>query len=154
MSHGFMTSVDTSANGLQEIGNNVDSLIRTELTPVSSNVSVDSGDDLVEIVLQNSGQTKMADYDKWDVIVQYYDDSGNYHVQWLPYVDGTSAVYEWDVGWIELNGTPAVFDPGVLDPGEQIMIKTRLFPVVGSGTTGMVTISTPNGVTCSTYFSP
>ncbi len=135
MSHGFMTSVDTSANGLQEIGNNVDSLIRTELTPVSSNVSVDSGDDLVEIVLQNSGQTKMADYDKWDVIVQYYDDSGNYHVQWLPYVDGTSAVYEWDVGWIELNGTPAVFDPGVLDPGEQIMIKTRLFPVVGSGTT-------------------
>jgi hypothetical protein len=153
MSNGFMTSVDTSASGLQNIGNNVDSIIRTELTPVSTNISSDAGGDPLEIILKNTGQTKMADYDKWDIIVQYYDDSGAYHVQWLPYVHGTNAVYEWDVGWIELNGGPEVFEPGVFNPGEEIMIKTKLFPLVGSNTINMVTISTPSGVTCSTYFS-
>ena len=153
MSHGFMTSVDTSASGLQQIGNSVDSLIRTELTPVSTNLTADAGGDPLQIILKNTGQTKMADFDKWDIIVQYYDDAGNYHVQWLPFVNGTNAVYEWDVGWIELNGGPELFDPGVLDPGEEIMIKTRLFPLVGPNTTSMVTISTPSGVTCSTYFS-
>jgi len=154
MSNGFMTSVDTGTNGLQEIGNSADSIMRTELTPISTNVSLEAGADQLEIVLANTGQTKMADYDKWDIIVQYYDDTGAYHVQWLPYVEGTSAPYEWDVGWIRMNGAPEVFDPGVLDPGEEIMIKTEFSPPVGNNTTNMVTISTPSAVTCTTYFTP
>jgi hypothetical protein len=53
-----------------------------------------------------------------------------------------------------MNGQAEVFDPGVLNPGEQMMIKTTLDPSVGDNTTNMVVISTPSGVTCSTYFSP
>jgi hypothetical protein len=154
MSNGFMTSVDASTAGLMEVGAKTDDIMRTELSPVSTYIELVPGADPLEIILENTGQTKIADYDKWDVIIQYFDDSGLYHVQWLPYVPGTNAPYEWDVGWIKMNGQAEVFDPGVLNPGEQIMIKTRLDPSVGDNTTNMVVISTPSGVTCSTYFSP
>jgi hypothetical protein len=154
MSNGFMTSLDAGTAGLEEIGNRDNAIMRTDLTPVSTNITLVSGADPLEIVLENTGQIKLADYEKWDVIVQYFDDGGNYIVQWLPYVDGTSSTYEWDVGWIKMNGQPEVFDPNVLNPGEQIMIKTLLDPSVGIGTTNMVVISTPSGVTCSTYFTP
>lgn len=154
MSHGFMTSVDASTAGLQQIGNKIETMLRTELTPVSTNLTLVSGPSPLEIVLENTGQTKMADYEKWDVIVQYYDSTGTYHVEWLPYSVTGGATNEWGVGWIHLNGQPEKFDPTVLNPGEQIMIATQLDPAVGAGTTNMVVISTPSGITSSTYFSP
>ena len=112
MANGFMTSVDTGASGLQQISSSVDTMVRSELTPVSTNITADAGGDPLEIVLENTGQTKMADYDKWDVIVQYYDNTGAYHVEWLPYVHGTNSVYEWDVGWIEMHGAPELLIRG------------------------------------------
>jgi hypothetical protein len=154
MSNGFMTSLDASTAGLEEIGNRDSAIMRTDLSPVSTNISLVTGPDPLEIILENSGQTKIAEFEKWDFIVQYFDDSGVYHVQWLLYEDGTSAPNEWDVGWIKLNSQPEIFDPNVLNPGEQIMIKTRLDPSVGENTTNMVVISTPSGVPCSTYFMP
>lgn len=154
MSNGFMTSLDAGTVGLEEMGNRSDNIMRTELTPVSTTLTSGAGSDLLEIVLENTGQIKMADYDKWDLIVQYFDDSAQYNVVWIPYVDGTDAVYEWDVEGIEMNGQAEVFEPDVLNPGEQITLKTRLYPVVGDGTTNLVVASTSSGVTCSTYFTP
>jgi hypothetical protein len=154
MSHGFMTSVDASTSGLEEVGNRNETIMRTELTPISTNLTLVSGPSPLEIVLENSGQTKMADFEKWDVIVQYYDESGAYHVEWLPYSATGGTVNEWGVSWIHLNDQPEKFEPGVLNPGEQIMINTQLNPAVGVGTTNMVVVSTPSGVTSSTYFSP
>jgi hypothetical protein len=154
MSNGFITSVDASTAGLMEAGDRNNNIMRTELTPVSTGIVLVDGADPLEIILENTGQTRLADYDKWDIIIQYFDEAGAYHVQWLPYVPGGSAPYEWDIGWIKMNGQAEVFDPGVLNPGEQMMIKTTLDPSVGDNTTNMVVISTPSGVTCSTYFSP
>ena len=154
MSHGFLTSVDASASGLEQLGNRNETIMRTELTPVSTNLTLVSGPSPLEIILENTGQTKMADFEKWDIIVQYYDDSGTYHVAWLPYSATGGAVNEWGVGWIHLNDLPEKFEPNVLNPGEQIMISTLLDPPVGVGTTNMVVVSSSSGVTSSTYFSP
>jgi hypothetical protein len=154
MSHGFMTSVDASTSGLEQVGNRNETIMRTELTPVSTNLTLLSGPSNLEIILENTGQTKMADFEKWDVIVQYYDDAGTYHVEWLPYSLAGGATNEWGVSWIHLNGRPETFEPNVLNTGEQIMLTTQLDPPVGAGTTNMVVVSTPSGVTSSTYFSP
>jgi hypothetical protein len=62
MSHGFMTSVDASTTSLEEVGERNEIIMRTELTPVSANASVAAGPDPVDIVLENTGQTKMADF--------------------------------------------------------------------------------------------
>ncbi len=154
MSQGFMTSVDTSTMGLEEIGQRDEAIMRTELTPISTSLSTPSGPDPLEIILENTGQTKLADFNKWDVIVQYYDSSSDYHVEWLPYNEDTAGTYEWEVVWIRLDGQTEAFEPNVLNPGEQIMLRAWLDPSVGAGTTNMVIISTPSGVTVSTHFSP
>ena len=154
MSQGFMTSVDASATGLTEIGLQAETLTRTELTPVSTNMTILAGDDAVDVIMKNTGQTKMADFDKWDVIVQYYDDSADYNVEWLPYNPSGASTYEWEVIWIQLDGQAETFEPNVLNPGEEIKIRMWLDPEVGADTTNLVAISTPSGVTRITYLSP
>ena len=150
MSRGFMTSVDNSAVGLKESGYQNEMIMRTEITPQSTAVA----GDIVEITLDNTGQTRLADFDRWDVIMQYYDSSGLYHITWLPYNSGTLGDNEWQVAWIHYNDIPEVFEPNVLNPKEQMKIKARLNPPVGAGTTNMAVVSTPSGITGSIYFSP
>lgn len=151
MSRGFMTSVDASTTGLEEIGQRDETIMRTELTPVSAEQPSAA---TLEVILQNSGQTKLADFEKWDIIVQYYDDTGTYHAAWLPYTEETLDDNKWEVAWIRLNGGAEIFEPNVLNPQEEIMVRAQLYPAVGAGTTNMVIVATPSGVTASTYFSP
>lgn len=151
MSQGFLTSVDASTTGLEEIGQRNETIMRTELTPVSASQPASN---TLEVTLGNAGQTKLADFDKWDVIVQYYDSTGTYHIKWLPYTAGTPGDDEWEVVWIRLNGNAETFEPNVLNPEEVIKIRAQLNPSVGAGTTNMVVVATPNGITASTFFSP
>ncbi len=153
MSQGFMTSVDASSASLSEVGDRTEIAMRTMLTPVSTDLNLISGPDPLKIVLENTGQTKMSDFDEWDVIVQYYDEDDNYIVKWLPY-SSSGGTNKWDIGWIRLNGEAETFEPNVLNPGEQIMLETSLDPSVSTNATNMVVISTPSGITCSTYFAP
>ncbi|MFH1003283.1 MAG: hypothetical protein V1780_03985, partial [Chloroflexota bacterium] len=129
--------------------------MRTELTALSAGISIDFGGNLA-ISLRNSGQTKLADFDRWDVIVQYNDDIGNYYIRWLPYYAEAPASNGWTVHGIYLDAAseaPAPFDPGILNPGEEIVLEARLNPAVGTLTTNQVTVSTPNGIPVSVSFS-
>ncbi len=151
MSRGFMTSVDTSTTGLDAVGQRNETIMRTEIIPLST--SLPSGNTL-DIILENTGQTRLADFEKWDVIVQYYDAAATYHIVWLPFTEGALGDNEWQVAWIRLNGVAEVFEPNVLNPGEQLMIRAQLNPAVKAGTTNMAVVATPSGITASTYFSP
>ena len=153
MSQGFMTSVDTSTAGLSEIGQRTEILTRTELTPVSTSITLVAGADPLEIVLENTGQTKMADFEKWDFIVQYYDSTGVYYTEWLPYTSGTLGDNQWEVSEIKLNGQAEVYEPNVLNQSEMIHLTAQLNPVVGANTTNMVVVATPEGITAATYFN-
>lgn len=150
MSRGFITSVDASTTGLEEVGQRNEVILRTELSPVST--AMPSADTL-EVIMENTGQMRLAEFDKWDFIVHYRDATGANHVEWLPYA-AEPAANEWNVSWIRLGGAAELFEPNVLNPGEQIMLRALLDPAPGPGTTGMVVVATPNGVTASTYFSP
>ena len=151
MSQGFMTSVDASTTGLEEISQRDDTMMRTELTPITTDMP---SANTLELTLDNTGQTRLSDFENWDIIVQYYDGTGTYHIQWLPYTGGTLADNEWEVVWIKLDGADEAFDPGVLNPEEEIMLRAQLNPAAGANSTNMVVTSTPIGVTASTYFSP
>jgi hypothetical protein len=151
MSQGFMTSVDASATGLGEIGQRDETIIRTQLSSVSASLPAAN---TLEVILDNTGQVKLANYDKWDVIVQYYDGAGDYHTEWLPYTEAALGDNEWELVWIRLDGAAEVFEPNVLNPKEQMMIRAQLAPQVGNNTTNMVVVATPSGITASAYFSP
>jgi hypothetical protein len=150
MSQGFLTSVDASTAGLEEVGHRDELAMRTGLSAVSTSMP---SSNTLEVTLENSGQIKLAEFDKWDIIVQYYDGNGSYHTRWIPYTEGTLGDNEWEVAWIRLDGGAEIFELDVLNPEEQIMIRAQFNPSVGDGTTNMVVVSTPGGITASTYFS-
>jgi len=149
MSQGFLSSVDSTTTGLEEISNRGEGIMRTELS--TTNAAMQSANTLL-VSLQNDGQTKLASFSKWDIIVQYYDAGGTYYVKWLPYTEGTLGDNEWKKAGIYLNGDAEAFESDIINPGEEIRIQAQLSPSVGADTTNLVVVSTPNGIPASTAF--
>lgn len=152
MSSSFLSSVDNTTTSLNSITMRDHEIIRTNIS--ISNVNSDVPNRM-EVIVDNAGQVKFADFSKWDVIIQYYDDSWAYHTKWLPYVHGTPGVNEWTVTGIYIDAielTPEVYEPNIFNPTEQLVIEIALSPALGSETTNQVTISTPNGVKASYIF--
>lgn len=154
MSQGFLTSVDTTSIALEELGQRDEAIMRTELS-LTDNTSTENAGEYLIVQLTNSGQTKLASFSQWDIIVQYYDTDSVYQVKWLPYAEPgmTLGANQWQVTGIYLDGNPEVFEPNILNSGEKLRIKARLDPPAKTLTTGLVVISTPNGVATSGTFS-
>lgn len=107
----------------------------------------------VELTFRNTGSAKVADFEQWDVIVQYYTVQDAYLVKWIPYAESaTPGDNKWGVGGIYLTAatlTPEVYEPGILNPGEEMVVRLKLFPIVGVKTTNLVAIAVANGVSQS-----
>lgn len=125
---------------------------RTSLALVSQSVL---GGNVVEIVARNDGKERLADYPQWDVILEY-DAATARLARWYPYVTALdSGANEWTVAGIYLdaaNAVPEAYEPGILDPGEELVIRIRISPPMVGGTETLVTVATPNGVSVTTAF--
>ena len=151
MSQGFLTSVDSTMVGVEELSVREGEIMRTEVTTINA---TQPSSNRFDLFLRNSGQVKLSSFNKWDVIAKYYK-SGSYYVMWLPYVEGSPGNNQWTVPGIYLsseNLTAEVFEPGILNPGEEIIIEAKLSPGVEKDTTCDVVVSTPNGVSDSFAF--
>ncbi len=127
---------------------------RTQLTPISSTIKNDGG--TVEVILKNEGSTKLADFDRWDVILQYYTDSAGYEIAWYPYVSTFPVSNQWTNAGIYVDAATAqveAFEPGILNPGEEIVIQVQVNPTIGMTTTNMLTVSTVYGIQASTIIT-
>lgn len=127
---------------------------RTNFTLVDAKTL--NGGTLVELTVKNSGSTKLADFAQWDLLLQYYTATGTYLTDWYPYVAASSPDdNQWRVVGIYLNAATVateVYEPGILNPGEELLVRIRLAPAVGSGTTNFITLGVANGVTLSAIF--
>ncbi len=153
MSQDFLSTMDKTSASLGELGIRAEDIMRTELLPISAS---QPSADLLEVTLRNSGQTKIGDFEKWDVVVQYHDTDSTYYVVWIPYTAGDPGNNEWTKKGIYLDAgseTAEVFEPGILNPGEEIIFEAKVNPSVGEGTTNLVVISTPNGTQTSIVFA-
>ncbi len=120
---------------------------RAGTNPAPVDAGTIAGGAIVEVTLRNEGDIKLADFDRWDVIIQYYDDFDGYYIKWLPYAQPGDR-------WVEVFPPEAqVFDPNILNPGEEMVIQISVSPSVKEGSTKWVTIATPNGITASTVFT-
>ncbi len=151
MSQGILTSADTTAVSAQEISAREGEIMRTEVDTIRA--ADLSWADLLRVTVKNSGQTKLSSFNKWDAIVNYYDGAGVYHTEWLPYTEGAPGDNQWQKAGIGLDGPTEYFEPGILNPEEELVILARLNPPPGDGTTGSITIATPNGIEDSISFS-
>lgn len=150
ISQGILTSADTAAMSAQQLSVRQGDLMRTRLTGVSATLSSSS---TLQAVIENSGQTRLASFDKWDCIVQYYDGGDNYYVKWLPYQTGALDSNQWQTTGISFNGHPEAFEPGILNPQEQLGITAILSPAAGYRAID-ITLATPNGVTPTLVCGP
>lgn len=157
MSQGFFSSVDSNASAWTEMEGRHEQIIRTEISQLEQ-VGPGPGAggmSILEVSLANSGQTKLYDFARWDVIVHYYDTEGSYHIEWLPYTPGTPGNNQWTVEGLYQDvddGISEVFEPNLLNAGEEMVIQARLDPPVGEDTTNLVIISVPEGVSASAFF--
>lgn len=122
---------------------------QTNLAPLTA-VTTPLGD-YVQITLKNSGNSKLMDFAQWDVILQYSDGTDT-QIKWFGY---GSDVNQWSEQIYQTTTPPTAeaFEPGILNPGEQVVITVRVSPAVGAGTTNLATIATPNGITASVIFT-
>lgn len=120
-----------------------------------------SAGSILRVKVRNIGQTKLTDFDRWDLMVEYYADGETvldpnvYHVEWLPYTSATLDDHTWTVSGIYLDAdtlTPEVFDPGILNPDEEMVIQAQVLPSVAMTTTNRITISSLNGINDSAHF--
>ena len=103
---------------------------------------------VLELTVKNDGQTNSADFAQWDVIVQYQNGDFSY----LAYSPaGPEDPGQWTVqGIYNAGGSPETFDPGILDPGEQLTVSITLDRSLSSGQSCEITVSTPNGIKSQT----
>ena len=147
MSQGALSSVDAISGSWKQAEKHTGEMRRTDLALVAA--SVQAGGAEVIITLENKGDVALDNFPRWDVVVEYYEGNGNYHIRWLPYTEGAPANNEWTVTGIYLDAqgnAPEIFEPDILNPQEQAVLKIKLNPKVGAGSTNRALIVTPNGV--------
>jgi len=144
----MMTSVQSAASlseSLKEMEGQAADIRRTEIDAIDN---VDVGDHDIDITVINDGHTDLAQFPKWDVIARY-ENSGSDYSTFLEYTtDVDPGDNQWTVVGIYMpDDTPEVMDPNILNPGEKVVLRIGLNPLMDSTTYGRMTISTPNGVT-------
>ncbi len=152
---GSISSFSGVSGALQEMEQRVGDTARTSMSGISATTT--SSSTQLKIVLNNDGDTPLWHFNDWDLIVQYFDDSGNLNLQRLTYTDvGVPASGEWVIDGIFLSEqtlTPEVFGPGIFNPTEEMVILAALTPSVGLGSSNLVTIANRQGISVSLNFS-
>lgn len=94
----------------------------------------------VTVVVSNDGQTKLADFARWDVVLR----SGNV-ARWYPYeADGTTTD-TWT------KSIDEILEVGILNPGEEMTITLTRSKALA--TSNLVTVATPNGIVATKVFT-
>lgn len=110
---------------------------------------VSAGGDTVQVSVRNDGSTKLADFPLWDVVLEYSSPSAPV-ARWYPYATaGAPGANQWAVQGIYQDAGHTLveaYNPGILDPGEEMVISIRVSPPVAAGSALAAAVCTPNGV--------
>lgn len=149
LSQVIVNSQETLSVAWQEMEARTDEQARTSLTPLDAYTS-ESGT-LLTVSLHNDGRVKLADFDLWDVIVQYTAAAG-YQIGWLPYDIAPPTDNRWHVSEISFREDDEQFEPGILNPGEDLHMLVRVAPPVQPGEGVQVVVSPGTGFSLPVMF--
>ena len=97
----------------------------------------------------------LGNFSDWDVIFEVQKAPG-LGISYLSYTTSSSpATGEWTAKGIYLNAassTAEIRDPGIFNPGEEMIILANPSPSVVANTYDRAVSSTPNGVAAKTIF--
>lgn len=132
-------------------------IARTELTLISIDPNASSTN--VEVSVRNSGQTSLGHFEDWDVLIRYYDTTGDVglNLEWMSYVTtSTPATLQWTIRGIYSDSATLVaetYEPNLLNPGEEMILRANVTPAIPGGTNNSITIGASNGVSLPAPFT-
>ena len=152
----FVATQDQLGESLQELEGRLDVQNATRLAPAAAWLIDDKA--VAALVFHNTGTVRLTDFDRWDLMVEYYDDQATpaLHTAWLPYTSGVPLNGEWTVEGLYLNAAthqPEAFEPGIFNPGEELLIHVRLNPEIGLGQAFQASLTTQTGVSASILYT-
>ncbi|MEZ4594259.1 MAG: hypothetical protein R3D55_24420 [Chloroflexota bacterium] len=152
----FQTSLDTQETLMtswKEMEDRTDDRVRTQLTPISATVQNDGAQ--VQLTLRNDGSASLADFDEWDVFMQYYSSGDIYNTDWYPYTSALPGGNQWTatIYTDAAGGIAELYEPGILNPDEELVLQLNIAPGIALTTTNRLTLSTNNGITASTIIT-
>lgn len=100
----------------------------------------------------------MEDFSEWDVVIQYYATTSNQGMQvlWMPYSTADPPPSgKWTVRGLywTVDTVSEVYEPNVLNPGEEMLVRLNVTPAIPASTVNVVTVGSATGVTMSAPFS-
>lgn len=102
-------------------------------------------DDYVHLTIENTGDTKLSDFDLWDVIVVSNKQTSS-QASYFKKNNGLNNGFS-------LTFTRNFINPGILDPHEIIDLKLLPEPEFDSGNSLYITVITENGIASSTNYT-
>ena len=141
-----LKSYDEIGNSVKEMQNRMVDQLQSRIT--ISNVTVDGGGGGITLNLANVGQTRVATYERVDLILTYYTSPTVRVTTWLPYDTGAGA-NTWTITSISND----VYEPGILNPGETATVHVTLSAPVQAGKTNFVLMDSEAGSIASTNFN-
>jgi archaellum component FlaF (FlaF/FlaG flagellin family) len=140
----FFSAQDSITESWQDMEVRMEEISRTSIQIV--NAETNHTGTIVEITLTCTGSTRLADFDQWDVILQYESFSGQ-QISWY-------GPDEWSYGtYLDAPYVSDVFDPGILNPGEEMIIWIPVDPAISERSTNLSIVGTSNGVSASLAFT-
>ncbi|MCC6804421.1 MAG: hypothetical protein IT319_16175, partial [Anaerolineae bacterium] len=153
LTNAFIQAQSTLEVSWEAMNNRASEISNTAISPVEMRI-LNSGTEL-ELTIRNSGATKLADFDRWDVFTEYYEDGGSdpvYHGGRLAYQDASPSSNQWTEAALYIdkdNDIAESYDPDIFNPGEEMTLQLLVSPAVGVGQAARVTVTTQNGITTS-----
>ena len=110
----------------------------------------------VKVTVTNAGEVPLAQFEDWVLVLEIQKDPG-LGIAYLKYTTTTTppGTNEWTVDGIYRDAStlePEGGGPGILDPGEEMVVLVKPNPAVVLSTADRATFSTPNGATATVIF--
>jgi hypothetical protein len=138
-SHNHLSAQDEVLQSWREMEEQLGERARTDISPTGAATDGNT----VTLTLENEGDTKLADFDQWDVILQYHGIDAQEHIEWCGYGVGGGC------RWMKVISED--LEPGILNPDEELVVT--IWPTVEITPTGQAIVATPNGICASKAFA-
>ena len=89
------SAVDLVFSSWQGMAESTGQMARTRISRPADDDDVGTQGSHVKVVLENTGQAGVADFSRWDIIVQYYGTDNSYYIKRLPYSAGPPGDNQW-----------------------------------------------------------
>ncbi len=154
ISHSYLSAQDALHVSRREMEVRAGERVRTDLSVVKAE-ALGTGD-VIEVTIRNDGETRLIQFHRWDVIA-HYETAATRLVEWYPYVQAVSpGTNQWTVTGIYLDAlqaVPEVYEPGILNAGEEMVLRLAVSPPVGEGTANLIKVTTYSGISASAVFT-